>query len=135
MLSSPACFRKDRTLGLQDSNDQYSPTDRLNLSSSDTDSLRSSSSSYSLHSEVATRQDKYEEKVNDCVYIFLPPVVDCILTCIYCVSDQTNNLLTSRGESSWITVLQDLYTLLQSWRQCICTTAYDSCIHYGRGEL
>ena len=65
MLSSPACFRKDLTLGLQDSIDQNSPTDRPDLSSSDTGSLRSSSSSYSLHSEVATRQDKYEEKVND----------------------------------------------------------------------
>ena len=130
MLSSPARFRKDHTLGLQDSNDQYSPIDHLDLSSFDTGSLRSSSSSYSLHSEVATRQDKYEEKVNDCVYIFLT-----VLTCIYCISDKTNNLLASRGESSWITVLQDLYTLLQSWRQCICTTAYDSCIRCGRGEI
>ena len=97
MLSSPACFRMDCTLDLQDSNDQYSPTDCLDLSSFDTDSLRSSSSSYSLHSQVATRQDKYEEKVSDCVYIFLPPVVDCTYLHLLCFrSDKQSPYLQRR---------------------------------------
>ena len=62
-------YRKDlpsnplKTLELQDSDDQYSPIDHLDLSLFDTVSLHSSPSSYSLQSDVTTQLGKYEEKV------------------------------------------------------------------------